>query len=204
MGHHILKAMIGQLLDGAAGGCAAIQSLTTQYINGTTNDTTIPAYGLYDYSVCGIILTQAELGAAKQFTGLEVEGATGGAYTFLNQDIYMGHCTESSFDTTPAVDGSDLTLLEPLTKVVNGQNFFIDPPGWYGLTFDTNFCYNGTSNVFILWENRDGAYSFGYPSFETQSGGLNLARGFEKYADNTYPTGNATRLDQRYNIRLTY
>ena len=195
---------IAELFEGA-GGCASIQGVTTQYANGTFNQSQIPFNGFYDFGVSGVIYLQSELGSAKQFTGLQVQTAynESSPQTQLNQKIYIAHCVESQFYSNPMVDISDLTISDQVL-VYDGNFFTGTSPDWYGITFDTNFCYNGTSNIVILWENRDGAYTFDYRTFETDISSASNNKGFYKKKDNSYPTGSGTRVNQRYNLKLTY
>ncbi len=189
------------------GGCANIIGATRNVqTNGTTNDSFFPLNGLYDYSRCGQIYLATELGAGvpKQFTRIEIEGATGGGYTFLKQDIYIAHVQESAFPNSQCqIDLSDLTISD-LTKVVDQQSFYSNPPNWWGLDFDTNFCWNGVDNIVIRWDNLDGAWGSGYPSWETSTGSNATNRGFMVEQDNTIPTGTATRESTRVNLRLDY
>lgn len=195
---------IAELFEGA-GGCASIQGVTTQYANGTFNQNEMPFNGFYDFGVSGVIYLQSELGSAKQFTGLQVETAynESSPQTQLNQKIYIAHCVESQFNSSPQIDISDLTISDQVL-VYDGNFFTGTTADWYGITFDTNFCYNGTSNIVILWENRDGAYTFDYRTFETDISTASNNKGFYKRKDNSYPEGSGTRVNQRYNLKLIY
>lgn len=183
-------------------GSSRIYAATVTIGSGTSNDYSLPAYGLYDYGVSGMILLQSELGAAKTLTNLSVQfGGYTTPYTFYSQDIYLAHVTESAFDAAPAIDLSDLTITN-LTKVVNAQNVVISPNGWITINFDINFSYNGTSNLVIKWENRDASWTTGYGYAESYTAATN--RGFEKHQDTSFPTGNATVSTSMFNIKFDY
>lgn len=187
--------------------CASIVGSTENVqTNGTTNNSFFPLNGLYDYSRCAQIYLASELGTgAKQLTRIEIEGATGGGYTYLNQDIWIGHCQESAFPNSLCqIDLSDITVTD-LTKVVDQQSFYSNPPGWWGLDFDTNFCWNGRDNIVIRWDNLDGAYNSGYPSWETlPPSATTTSRAWMVEQDNTIPNTTASRESIRVNLRFDY
>lgn len=170
--------------------------------NGTTDVVDAPAYGLYDYSWSSFIYTAGLIGAARQITGIQIEVAGYTTpYTFNNQTIKMAHLAPATtqFDTAPAVDWSDMPVSEVTT--VKTFNWTISANGIIDINFDQNFCYNGTSNLIIGWENRDGSWQSGYGWAETLNSG---GSGAKKYQDTTYPTGNGTRIGSRINLRLKY
>lgn len=198
----ILQAMIGQnLTAGGGGGCVAIVGTDIQIGTGTSNDNSQPFYGLYDYGQSQNIYLASELGASKQITGFQVymEGFTG-SYTVNNQELWIGHISQSEFDSTPALDLSDLTLSD-YTQVVANFSFIFSTAGWYQLSFDTNFCYNGTDNIVVVWKNNDGTWLSGYGNTHTHT---STNRSAEKHQDDSYPTGDGTRSSNRMNMKFEY
>ena len=170
--------------------------------NGTNNLFEAPAYGLYDYSWSSFIYTAGLIGAARQIRGIEVQVSSFTTpYTFNNQTIKLAHLAPATtqFDATPAVDWSDMPVSD--VTIVKVFNFTITANGFIQILFDTNFCYNGTSNLILGWENRDGSWSSGYGWGES-IGSTNS--GAQKAQDFTYPTGNGTRLNERLNLRILY
>ena len=170
--------------------------------NGTNNLFEAPAYGLYDYSWSSFIYTAGLIGAARQIRGIEVQVSSFTTpYTFNNQTIKLAHLAPATtqFDATPAVDWSDMPVSD--VTIVKVFNFTITANGFIQILFDTNFCYNGTSNLILGWENRDGSWSSGYGWGES-IGSTNS--GAQKAQDLTYPTGNGTRLNERLNLRILY
>ena len=170
--------------------------------NGTNNLFEAPAYGLYDYSWSSFIYTAGLIGAPRQIRGIEVQVSSFTTpYTFNNQTIKLAHLAPATtqFDATPAVDWSDMPVSD--VTIVKVFNFTITANGFIQILFDTNFCYNGTSNLILGWENRDGSWSSGYGWGES-IGSTNS--GAQKAQDFTYPTGNGTRLNQRLNLRILY
>lgn len=170
--------------------------------NGTNNLFEAPAYGLYDYSWSSFIYTAGLIGAPRQIRGIEVQVSNFTTpYTFNNQTIKLAHLAPATtqFDATPAVDWSDMPVSD--VTIVKVFNFTITANGFIQILFDTNFCYNGTSNLILGWENRDGNWQSGYGWGES-IGSTNS--GAQKAQDFTYPTGNGTRLNERLNLRILY
>ena len=162
-------------------GCATVTGNDyTGSWNGSSNDTKMPYAYYWKYSVSCQIMTAAELGSAKQITGIETQIAYQGSSGHFDRDhfIYLMHTTDSSL-----INASDVNLtgvnVSDRTLVWSGDVY--TPPSssgqWTGdvysyqgpLVLDTNFCYNGTDNLIILWEKRWGSYTSGGPQFETNS-----------------------------------
>lgn len=170
--------------------------------NGTNNVFEAPAYGLYDYSWSSFIYTAGLIGAARQIRGIEIEvSGYSTPYTYNNQTIKLAHLAPATtgFDTTPSVDWSDMPVSD--VTIVKEFNWTITANGVIQILFDTNFCYNGTSNLILGWENRDGSWQSGYGWGEA-IGSSNS--GAIKFQDTTYPTGTGTRINQRLNLRILY
>lgn len=140
--------------------------IVTQNVQiGTTGDRHIkhtPFDTSDDYSQCGMIYLSSQLSAIanKQITAIEFqyEGwAT--TYTLNNQIIKMGH-SEPSFINKVPID-YDETLIGTLVTVKNSFTFSNigsgGGPTWIKHDFDNYFTYNGTDNLLISWENRDGS-----------------------------------------------
>jgi hypothetical protein len=182
--------------------CVATTNGSSLIANGTNNLFEAPAYGLYDYSWSSFIYTAGLIGAPRQIRGIEVQVSSFTTpYTFNNQTIKLAHLAPATtqFDATPAVDWSDMPVSD--VTIVKVFNFTITANGFIQILFDTNFCYNGTSNLILGWENRDGNWQSGYGWGES-IGSTNS--GAQKAQDFTYPTGNGTRLNQRLNLRILY
>lgn len=202
----IISSMIGALQP-TISGCAAVQTVTEQIGAGASTTTLIPAYGLFDYSWYAAIWENTEfvggVGDERQITGIEVE-VTGYAanYTFLNQTLKLYHVTQSTFNASPPVNLSDLTVSNA-TTVKENFSFVVATNGWQSINFDTNFCYNGTSNLILVWENRDGSWASGFGNGLYDSA-LSTNKSAYKFQDTTYPTGTGTRASLRINIKFKY
>ena len=152
-----------------------------------------PAYGLYDYSMSANIYS---LGLTSlQVTGVQVQvtGYTPG-YTYNNQELWMGVISNATFPTTsPQVNFSDLTFTVPLTKVKNSFTYTPVNNTWQTFTFDTPFCYTGTSNyVLFVWYNYDGSWASGYGFGQVANV---VSKNMYAVQDTTFPTGTGTRTN---------
>jgi hypothetical protein len=199
--------------------CAPVTGTTTTYINGAgTVLHYVPYSGYYNYSLGIWLMTAAELGAAKQFTGLLLEKAytEPSGITQLNQTIKMYHTTATELPAstinTSGTFGSGLTLngvnaflpVSDETTVFDSSWFQTSAAGWKDLTFSTNFCYNGTDNVVFMWINNDGAYdSTNYPFWDTDSTSASTNKGAYQYSDTVKPTS-VNRSSVRPHLQLKY
>jgi hypothetical protein len=202
MNNLLLQGITGQLFGGGGGGCASpVLGSSLQVGTGTSNASYAPIYGLYDYSWYGMIFEQSEMGSGKQITGIEVEtrGYTN-PYIVNNQTIKIYNVVETIFDSTPAVDLSDLTISNE-TIVKANFTFTIGSSGFQTINFDENFCYDGVSNILISWENRDGTWQSGFGNGEYA---VAISKASYKATDDNYPTGNGTRTNGRINTKFKY
>tara|TARA_Y100000385_G_C12834257_1_gene525931 strand:+ start:27 stop:710 length:684 start_codon:yes stop_codon:yes gene_type:complete len=175
---------------------------STQIGNGTTNNSFNPLYGLYDYSQSWSIFGQSEVGSAKVITGVAFQLVSWTSpYVVNNQILKMAHVSESSFTSSyPPTNLSDLTVSD-LTTVLPSQTIGL-VSGWQRFDFDTNFNFNGTDNLLLVWENRDGSWSSGYGASESESTGSKTnAYAFQ---DNSYPSGAYSTTSERPNIIIYY
>ena len=168
---------------GFVGNCTSVTGATyTGSFNGTSNSTHFPFSYYWKYSVSAQIITAAELNnTAIQITGIQNQ------FSYSDRDghfdnnhfVYMMHTTESDLSNATDVQLSGIAVTDK-TLVWSGN--FYSPPRttsqmWSGdiysfegpNVFDNNFCYDGTSNVIILWEKKWGSFTTGGPTFETAS-----------------------------------
>lgn len=130
---------------------------------GTTDIDSVPFDVIGNaYSQAGMIYLSSQLSAIanKQITAIEFQydGFLPG-YSINNQTIKMGHSqtTTNYFNSNEPVDYSE-TLIGNLVTVKNSFTFSNIDGGlsWIKHDFDNYFTYNGTDNLLISWENRDG------------------------------------------------
>jgi hypothetical protein len=178
------------------------------------SDFRMPFYHNYDHGVFMYIYPQSEVGIAKTITGIAVyilRSGFGGTYpiTSNNQRIKICHTSDSEF--APSTK-TDLTGVNYTNLTTCKGNFTFTTPSvsadWVVITLDTNFSYDGTSGLIIIWENEDGSYIPGTGS--TPQGKITTwdttFRFFHKAADGTYPTSafgtrNSTQIG---NYKLIY
>lgn len=214
--HSILQGMIGQLQP-TGGGCAPVVGTNSTFISGTgTVLSYVPYTAFYNYSLGIFLMTASELGTAKQFTGLQLSKAytEPAGVTQLNQTIKIYHTTATELPSTVNTSGtfgSNLTLVganaglpvSDETTVLDGSWYQSAASGWKNLNFSTNFCYDGSSNVVIMWVNNDGAYTFDYPFWDTDSTSSSTNRGAYDRDDYTEPTS-VSRSSVRPHLKLNY
>lgn len=170
---------------------------------GTSNITDTPLDGLFDFSQSGMIYLSSQLSAIanKQITAIEFQyNGWGTTYTVNNQIIKMGHSqtTTDYFNSSEPIDYSG-TLIGSLVTVKNSFTFSNigagGGPTWIKHDFDNYFTYNGTDNLLISWENRDGSWASGYGWVEgNSSSGRTVANW---WLDNSYPTSTSNQTQNR-------
>jgi hypothetical protein len=206
--------------SGGSEGCAPIQGVTATILNGSGSSLHyVPFSGYYNYSIGFWLLTQSELGNAKQFTGLQLDKSfNDSANTMLKQTVRMYHTTASSIpsqlnysspsnfeDTTLVGQNSNFVVSDETIVYDNSSWFFTGSKGWKTMNFDNNFCYNGTDNVVIMWVNNDGAYiSSSWPYWDTDSTNSSSNMGAYEFLDANPPSSPVNNFDQRPHTKLIY
>ena len=123
-------------------------------------------------------------------------------YPYNNQTVKLYHVTQDVFDSAPDISFSDMTTADE-TTVWTGNFVVSSTGGWQGITFSTNFSYNGTDNLLISWENRDGSWQSGYGWAEMTFTGEKSS--FRAENDGSYPTNsNVNEINYRANIKIHY
>lgn len=167
----------------------------------TSYESYVPFYGFYDYSWSAVIYLQSDLGGAKDLSGLTYDVYFQGLYTIYDQKIWMKHTTQTNWvgdyaKPDPAADG--------YTLVYEGDITFTGARFTDLISFDTNFAYDGTSNLVIYWENWDGDYASGQPRWYYPGTSYAPNRAKYRYADGSMP-GDATSASGYFpNIRIHF
>ena len=119
-----------------------------------------PFYGLWEYSWSSMIIPADYFEEAMEINSLKFDVTNSpNNYSFLNQKVYLRHTVATSAGIAyPDPTNNGFTLVFDGDTVWNGS-------GWQGIEFDNTFDYNGTSNLEVVWENRNGSYNYGYPFF---------------------------------------
>ena len=178
------------------------------YIIGTGTSTTYycPFNGLWDYSWSKAIWTAAELTAA----GLPADtpiigigfyvGNTPSNYTMLDQRIYVRTTTLTSYSTATDETGTGYPNPAYFLNLFQGDLTY-NGSGWHYITFETPVSWDGTSNLELLFENWDGDYVTGYPTFCYTSTSPDY-RTVYKSQDNSFPAVAGTRSYNRPNVAI--
>ena len=159
----------------------------------------------FKYAKSAFIWTAAEMGAAKTIDRLFFYLRSYGAFPLFGmQTLKLGHVAQSSFATTnPPINLSDLTISDLTTVSSNFTHFFTQNSLWWPILFTTNFVYNGTSNLILIWEHNAGDWvsTAGGADGETQpdkgitSGSMTTASAIPAIA---------TKYTKRPNIKIGY
>jgi hypothetical protein len=176
---------------------------------GTSTSSEFPMYLYYDYGVFIYLYKQSELGSSKTISDIafDMVNTSSSTYTANNQTLKFAH---SSATVIPDNVKTDLTNLPytDLTTVKNNFTWSVNSvEEWKNINLDTNFNYNGTDSLLVIWENRDGSYISGTSSNPrckvTSDGTFNV---FQKYVDNTFPTSSYGTKDStgKPNLRLQF
>jgi hypothetical protein len=159
----------------------------------------------FKWSKSAFIWTAAEIGAAKTINNVQFYNRSYGSFpTLPNQTLKIGHVAQSSFATSnPPINLSDLTITN-LTTVKSNFAYTIPSNNlWWPIMFDTNFVYDGTSNLILIWENNAGDWS----STAGGSDGSTQANKGITSGDMTSASGIpavGTILTRRPNIKIGY
>jgi len=164
---------------------AVALSVSTANVNqvgaGTNSSEKYPFDGYYNYSWSDVIYLQSDLGSAGTLTSLSFYVNNGPSNFVMNsQDIYIRTTSATSFtnSTYPGTSG--------FTQVFNGTITY-NGSGWKTITLNTPFTYDGSSNLEILYENHDGSWGNGFPTFNYTSG-YSANRLKRDYEDASFPS----------------
>ncbi|MFA7057475.1 MAG: carboxypeptidase regulatory-like domain-containing protein, partial [Candidatus Cloacimonadales bacterium] len=165
--------------------------------NGTIDNYNSPVTGLWDYSWSNFIISSNQIGMAAEFNQIQFNVSTVPTnYTFVGQKIYF---KETAAVTVTAAYPNPET--SGFTLVYQGDVTF-DGSGFQGVMLNTPFAYTGTSNLQIVWENHDGSWTSGYPSFLHTDVGTNV--GAYHRTDTTFPTADGTIVTYFPNLILSF
>jgi len=195
--YNIFLGVISQLVSNVPG-TITVGDPDTGSIQTSLNK--VPWSYEYDYSFSAMIVLQSELGSNKTIESIEFKvGDISDNFTANNQKIIMGHISETSFSgATPSVDLTNYTVSNKTT--VKGT--FTKSYTTSDLTTST-FNYNGTDSLVIMWENKDGSFTFTGPMvYYDTSFGSNLT--VYKRNDESYPSGNTILTNERPIIKINY
>jgi len=173
----------------------SIAQVTKTIGTGTNYTNNYPTNGYYNYSYSYSIYDATEIGMGGIINKIEYYVGYTSPYTMNNQKVYLLNTSSSYFSNGNYENPTTLGA----TLVYNGSITW-NNTGWHTLNLLTNFVYNGTDNLMVIWENRDGSFTSTYARFNYTSSSANKTK--YSYNDSYFPTtGNTTT--NRPNIRLT-
>ena len=122
---------------------------------GTSTSYNSPFNNFYKNSWNECIYLSTEIGQGGTITDIAYDCAAVGSVTFSTLKVYMGTTTRSSIsgtsDWTPA---SDLTLVYDGTSIAAPTS-----TGWFTITLDQPFAYNGSDNLVVVVSKTVPSYS---------------------------------------------
>ncbi len=134
-------------------------SQSTIQIGTGTQSTSLPVYGVWEYGWSSSIYPAQSIIGTNSITHLSFD-CNNGPRTANNQKIYLKLSTAAVF--------ADASYENPesngYTKVFDGNISFVN--GWNQIDI-TDFVYDGTSNIIVHWENRDGTFNYNNPNFNS-------------------------------------
>lgn len=172
--------------------------------SGNDNLTKLPLYGLYDYSQGGMIYLAEELIEAGAKGGGSIVSISFELYGWRdylvpNQTIKISNVATREMPRAGYPDYRGLVLSDT-TPVIIDRDIVMGSSGWQKFDFDTPFNWNGTNNILISWENRDGDWDSGYGWLKGDN--LGEDRSNVWYSDGRYPTRSANNMGGRPNLRI--
>lgn len=147
-------------------------------IGSGTVSTTYPVYGAWSYGWHSAIYPSQVAIGANSITQIAIN-CINGSKTANNQKIYLKLTTNNVF----AGNNYENPESNGYTLVYNGNITF---NGWTIIDI-TDFPYDGTSNIIVHWENRNGDFSYQYPNFNSTTSTTNNNKG--SGSDTSFPTG---------------
>jgi hypothetical protein len=134
--------------------CGSMKAQTEVTIgSGTASSSMMPTYELYNYSLSQQIYTAEEIGMGGLINSISFNYARGTSAT-RNLSIYMKHTTMTSMtsgNTWEPVAASDL--------VFAGNVTYPSETGWFTITLDAPFTYNGTDNLMVCVDDNSGDWT---------------------------------------------
>src|SRR5574344_2100478 len=122
--------------------------------SGTATTNFAPCYTYYHYSLSEVIIDSAEMATiGGEVTAFEFEALGSDAGTFMDSCfVYLANTTKSVFNSSSDFVNADSTF----TRVYAGSLNYTT--GWNTFSFDTNFTWDGHSNVIMIIDRNDGDY----------------------------------------------
>src|SRR5690554_4474643 len=161
-------------------GITAFCSITVQIGDGTTITKDIPCSGQFKYSWSNYILTAEQIGSSLQINQIQFEVVNTFPQCIMrNQQLYLKHIVANEVTNAyPNPVNNDFTLVFEGAITWQGS-------GWQGVNLNTEFVYDGISNLQIVWLNNHGSGFDNYSRFRTTATEVNT--GVYKVSDSSFP-----------------
>ncbi|HNQ43132.1 MAG TPA: hypothetical protein PKI59_01830 [Candidatus Cloacimonadota bacterium] len=178
--------------------CGSLLAGDYQIGDGTSTQNYVPLTGNANYSWSKFLFSNTELQDAGLTTSQQITrllfqvGNACNDYMLDNQQVYL----RAGYDAQYASGTEAYPGTSGFTLVFSGSIRWYGP-GWVEIVFDTPYNYNSNWGLEILWENRNGSYSSGYPKFRYTSNGSYTC---VYKSGTTFPTTNGSRYKNRPNI----
>ncbi len=160
-----------------------VNSETVSIGTGTATDYNVPLQTYFNYGWSSQLYLASEIRGAGYLNSLSFYTVnSGSSYTLENQKVYVRHTQESSFADKyyPTTTGFTLVYSGPVT---------ITSSGWLTIPFSSAFNYNGTSNLEVLVESRDGStFTSAIQTRYTKQLGTSIYRTKFDYNNDEFPT----------------
>ncbi len=143
--------------------------------SGTSTTAELPIYGYYAYSYSQMIYFTSDMnehvrGSSSRITKIRFYYSNGPVARSNDWVIYLGHTASDNFASTT----SWIPLTE-LTEVYNGDISNLIPPndGWFEISLQTPFIYNGYDNLVLAVDENTSSYSSSNLIFRQHSDNAN-------------------------------
>lgn len=163
---------------------------------GSSTSASQPFVSTHLHSWINYVLPSEQIGEAMSINEIQFQVADSPVNVVKeNQLVYMKLTTDSEVVANyPDPTNSGFTL------VYNGTATW-DNSGWQGIVLDSDFIYDGVSNLQIVWENRSGGMPIGTPKLYYTVGTPNTLAW--KYGG-AFPTVDGSRYPFIPNTKLGY
>ena len=166
-------------------------------VGGTTTNSYLPSYSLYNYSLTQQIYTADEIGMACTINSIAFYN--GGSAKTRNYTFYLAHTDKAAFDSN-----TDWIVATADNQVFSGSVTMVEGD-WTTITLDTPFAYDGTSNLVLIADDNTGTWQSGMACRVFDANGNQAIRvysdgtNYDPYAPSSY---NGTLLAVKNQLQL--
>ena len=158
----------------------------------------LPTFSWHNYSLTQQIYTADEIGTAGTILSVDFHMVCdGNKYRYM--EIYMVHTDKETFE-----NGSDWISVTSNDRVYSGYVTF-NNDAWTTIEFDTPFVYDGTSNVALIVNDKNGSWgtTMNFYAFNATSQAIYVFGDYPSY-NPTNPTYNGYVANVKNRVRFTF